>query len=150
MLLNDSCDITFPAVYTVVSSNVYKVLLNGLFSDWIFFFLQRLNYQSFAIQFNLVVLTVGITMLHLNLCASCINYIVCQAIMSREATRRLKISAQEISGSCRLENVHRTFESPMDFNPGAIRMWATWLVLNGSLWTLQSINAYKNWPATLV
>ena len=30
-------------------------------------------------------MTVGITTLHLNVCVSCINHIVCQAIMNREA-----------------------------------------------------------------
>lgn len=35
-------------------------------------------------------MTVGITTLHLNVCVSCINHIICQVIMSREAARRLK------------------------------------------------------------
>lgn len=86
-----------------------------------FFFLQRLNYQWIAIQFNLVVMTVGMTTLHLNMCVSCINHIVCQAIMSREAVRRLKISSQYTIGSHRLENGNswNTWES----NGHLLQLW---------------------------
>ena len=45
-------------------------------------------------------MTVGITTLHLNVCVSCINHIVCQAIMNREAAAAAAKSLQSCSTLC--------------------------------------------------
>ena len=113
MLINDSHDITFPTVCTVVSGNAVKYYWIDYFQAD--FFSASLIYQWIAIQSNIVVMTVGITTLCLNVCVSCINHIVCQAIMNREAAKRLEISVQQITGSYRWKvGIRWTFEGPVD------------------------------------
>lgn len=109
MLINDRHDITFPTVCTV-SGNAVKYHWIDYFQADFFSAELELSVDCHSIQYSSYETT-----LRLNVCVSCINHIVCQAIMNREAAKRLEISVQQITGSYRRKvGIRWTFEGPVD------------------------------------